>query len=136
MRPYPPYSKHGSILYCDGTPTPGAVAFGITGWMLQGYRERCLLRLGRYVDCAVFEDTDGRGLAAMWDYRPFDDCPESTVVLGPSKLSLEALDMMGNPRKLPAQDAARIVTLHTDPVYITATSADELEELLRQAQVR
>jgi hypothetical protein len=136
MRPYAPYSKHGSLLYCDGTPTPGAVAFGITGWMLQGYRERRLLRLGRYVDCAVFEDAEGRGLAAMWDYRPFDDSPESTVVLGPGELSLEARDFMGNPRKLAARNAARIVSLHTDPVYIAAPSADGLEDLLRQAKVR
>ena len=136
MRPYPPYSKHGSLLYCDGTPTPGAVAFGITGWMLEGYRERRLLRLGRYVDCAVFEDAQGRGLAALWDYRPFDDHSESTVILQPDELSLEARDFMGNPRKLAARDAARIITLHTDPIYIAAPSADELEKLLHQAQVR
>jgi hypothetical protein len=135
MRPYPPYSKHGSLLYCDGTPTPGAIAFGITGWMLQGFQERCLLRLGRYVDCAVFEDAEGRGLAAMWNYRPFEDHPESRVMLQPGELLLEARDFLGNPRTLSPPDAARIVSVRTDPVYVTALCADKLEKVLRQAQV-
>ena len=62
MRPYEAYSRYGSILYCDGTPAPSAVAFGITGWMLRGHKEHAMLRLGTYVDCALFEDPkDGSG---------------------------------------------------------------------------
>ena len=136
MRPYPPYSRHGSILYCDGAPTPGAVAFGVTGWMLRGRQERGLRRLGRYVDCALFEDpASGSGLAALWDTRPFDSAPESKVVLAPGAVALKARDFMGNPCALTAQDHLRIVTLHTDPVYLTAASAKALEAVLAQARV-
>ena len=136
MRPYEAYSRHGSILYCDGTPAPSAVAFGITGWMLRGRKEHAMLRLGEYVDCALFEDPkDGSGLAAIWDSRPSDSDPESRIVLEPGQVPLQAYDLMGNPREFPAQGALRVIRLHTDPVYLKASSIQDLKTILSKALV-
>ena len=95
-----------------------------------------MLRLGTYVDCALFEDPkDGSGLAALWDSRPSDSAPESRVVLEPGQVSLQAYDLMGNPRELPAQEALRIIRLHSDPIYLKASSVQDMKTILSKALV-
>ena len=73
--------------------------------------------------------------SVLRDSRPSDSDPESRVVLGPGQVSLQAYDLMGNSRELPAQESLRVISLHTDPIYLKASSVQDLKTILNKVLV-
>lgn len=132
MRPYRPYSEHGSMFAFDGTIRPGVIAYLMAFHMLDGYEFKEMLSLGSYLVAYIFENRNSREvIAAIYDRRPAESKAQSVLNLVGSR-ELTVYDVFGNSVDSGTEDKRYSLDIGAVPVYLKAAGSIDISQILHR----